>query len=193
MGRPYPKREGAGFFSPLIRAADQKQRILSFNNLVEAHVLRALRTEHGVPIKEVRAAVHFAERELTIDRLLLRPELRTSAGELFLDHYTKLVSLSRSGQLAMRRLLEAYLARIEFDNRLPIRLYPFVAVENTPRRTIAIDPGIAFGRPVVLRSGVSTAAIVARIDAGETSSEVAADYNLHESEIEEAVVYESAA
>lgn len=193
VGRPYPKREGKGFFSPLIHPADPEKRILSFNNLVEAHVLHALRTEHGVPIKEVRAALDFAERELNIDRLLLRPELRANAGELFLDHYSELVSLSRSGQLAMRRLLEAYLQRVDFDARLPVRLYPFVTGERTPDRVIAIDPAIAFGRPVVRRSGISTAAIVARIDAGEQIPDIATDYGLNESEIDEALLYESAA
>ena len=193
VGRPYPKREGKGFFSPLIHPSDAEKRILSFNNLVEAHVLRALRTEHGVPIKEVRAALDFAERELKIDRLLLRPELRANAGELFLDHYTELVSLSRSGQLAMRRLLEAYLERVDFDARLPIRLYPFVTGERTTDRTIAIDPAIAFGRPIVRRSGISTAAIVARIDAGEQIADIATDYGLDECEIDEALLYESAA
>ena len=192
-GRRYRKREGTGFFSPLIRAADSERRVLSFNNLVEAHVLRALRTEHGVPIREVRAALEFAENELKIERLLLRPELRTSAGELFLDHYSELVSLSRSGQIAMRKLLETYLARIDFDARLPIRLFPFVTGERAPDRPIAIDPAIAFGRPVVLRGGISTAAIVARVDAGESVTDIAADYDLDESEIGDALLYEKSA
>lgn len=193
VGRRYPTREGKGFFSPLIRPADPARRILSFNNLVEAHVLRALRTEHGVPIREVRAALQFAESELSIGRLLLSPKLRTSAGELFLDRYTELVSLSRSGQLAMRRLLETYLARVEFDARLPIRLYPFVTGGRTIERPIVIDPSLAFGRPILHGSGISTAAIAARIDAGESVKEVAADYDLNEAEIGEALLYESAA
>ena len=42
-------------------------------------------------------------------------------------------------------------------------------------------------------AGVSTRAIVDRIDAGETAEDVAEDYGLSTSDIEQAVVYERAA
>ena len=60
-------------------------------------------------------------------------------------------------------------------------------------KPIAIDPQIAFGRPIVARRGVSTQAIADRIDAGETVEELASDYGLARAEIEEAVLYERAA
>jgi hypothetical protein len=40
---------------------------------------------------------------------------------------------------------------------------------------IAIDSPIAFGRPVAISRGITTAAIVGRIDAGETVADLAAD------------------
>jgi uncharacterized protein (DUF433 family) len=58
---------------------------------------------------------------------------------------------------------------------------------------IAIDPKIAFGRPVVLRKGITTTVIADRIDAGEKVDDLAADYDLKAAEIEQAVVYERAA
>jgi uncharacterized protein (DUF433 family) len=58
---------------------------------------------------------------------------------------------------------------------------------------IAIDPRVSFGRPVVISQGISTAAIVGRIDAGETVDDVAADYGLSTTEVEHAIVYERAA
>lgn len=95
----------------------------------------------------------------------------------------------------MRHILEQHLRRVEWDDsRFPVRLYPFTSsVSASSERPIAIDPRIAFGRPVVLRAGVSTAAIVARIDAGETIDAIAEDYELGVAEIEEAVLYERAA
>ena len=51
LGRQYPTAEGSGQFPPLIRPASQQLPLLSFANLVEAHVLRSLRTEHGVPVE----------------------------------------------------------------------------------------------------------------------------------------------
>jgi uncharacterized protein (DUF433 family) len=194
VGRAYPKGETVTTFQPLINPARKLPPLLSFYNLIEAHVLRSLRTEHGVAIREVRKAIKYAERTLKIERLLLNKDLRTHAGEVFLDEYGKLISLSASGQMAMRRLLEEHLKRVEWDEwKFPVRLYPYVSPEPTAERPIAIDPAIAFGRPVVLRAGIATEAIAERIDAGETVAALAEDYGLRPEEIEEAVLYERAA
>lgn len=195
VGRAYPKAQGVGRFEPLIHPPRRQPLLLSFWNLVEAHVLRSLRTEHGISLKAVRAALHYAERKLGIERLLLRKELCTGAGRMFLDHYGKLIDLSASGQLAMRELFEQHLKRIEWDAwKFPVRLYPFVTVElAASQKPIVIDPRIAFGRPVLIRAGVATATIVERIDARETVEDLAADYGLSVTEIEQAVLFERAA
>lgn len=194
VGRAYPKGKTLATFQPLIKPASKQPPLLSFYNLIEAHVLRSLRTEHGVAIGELRSAITYAERKLDIERLLLSKDLRTHAGQVFLDEYGKLINLSASGQLAMRRLLEDHLKRVEWDEwQFPVRLYPYVSAEPTTERPIAIDPAIAFGRPVVIRVGIATEAIVERIDAGETIAALAEDYDLKPAEVEEAVLYERAA
>ena len=195
IGRDYPKSGGVARFKPLIRLVSADKTELSFANLVEAHVLRALRTDHGVSIKDVRSALAFAEKALGIERLLLNSALRTDAGNVFLDRYGELINLSKSGQLAMKRLLEAHLRRVEWGpTESPSRLYPFIRGDylDAPK-PIVIDPLIAFGRPIVLRKSVSTRIIADRIDAGETVDDLAQDYDLEPREVEEAVVYERAA
>ena len=195
LGRPYPTSTGSGRFQPLIRPAARRPVSLSFWNLIEAHVLRALRTDHGVSVNAVRTALQFAESTLGIDRLLLSPELRARAGEVFLDRYGELINLSASGQLAIRQVLETHLRRVEWDaRRVPIRLHPFqIADAPDQSRTIVIDPLVSFGRPMLAASGVSTAAIASRIDAGESRDDVAEDYGVPPSDIDAAVVYERAA
>ena len=194
FGRQYPTAQGKGRFRPLIQPASRRPPLLSFSNLIEAHVLRALRTEHGVSVKALREAVTFAEQKLNIDRLLLRPELRADAGRMFLDRYGELINLSASGQLAMRQVLEAHLKRVAWKDRSPVRLHPFILGDVADAEmSIAIDPTISFGRPVVVSRGISTAAIVDRIDAGEPIAAIAADYNLSEEDTEHAVLYERAA
>ena len=194
VGRQYPAAGTTAQFLPLIHAAKSTPVQLSFYNLIESHVLRSLRTDHGVGIKEVRAAVRYAEKNLGIDRLLLRKDLRTHAGEVFLEKYGELLNLTASGQLAMRLLLAEHLKRVEWDrSQFPIRLYPFTSGEISAIKPIAIDPSIAFGRPIVVRAGVSTTTIAERLDVGESVAELAADYGLTEDEIEEAVLYERAA
>ena|SRR5437016_5881762 len=194
VGRPYPTAKGLSQFAAVLKPARREPVTLSFSNLVEAHVLRSLRTEHGVPLDAVRQSLRYAERELNIEKLLLREELRTAGGELFLDRYGELVNLSASGQLAMRRIFEAHLQRVEWGAlRSAIRLYPFVLADRADEKPIVIDPRIAFGRPVVERAFVSTQTILDRIDAGESVAEIALDYGLTAEAIEEAVVFERAA
>lgn len=195
LGRDYPTADGGAHFHPLILPATAQPLLLSFWNLIEAHVLRSLRTDHGVSVQALRQSLDYAQRQLHINRLLLRKELCTNARQVFLDSYGQLINLSASGQLAMRRLLEEHLKRVEWDDDMfPIRLYPFISTNTlTADRPIAIDPQISFGRPVLLRMSISTAAIADRIDAGEPVDDLAADYDLTPAEIEQAVLYERAA
>jgi hypothetical protein len=102
----------------------------------------------------------YAEETLGIEDLLLRQDLLTEAGRIFLGRYGELIDLSNSGQLAVRKVLEAHLRRVEWDPaRLPLRFYPFVTADGIgEERTIALDPRLKFGRPVVQRAVVSTQA-----------------------------------
>lgn len=194
-GRPYPKVTGVEHSPALIRPASSPPPILSFWNLIEAHVLRSLRADHGVRMDALRRAINYAQQSLNIERLLLSQQLRTDAGKLLLERYGELIELSASGQIAMRRLLKEHLDRVEWDKwKFPVRLYPVTSSEMMAAgRPISIDPHIAFGRPVLAQRGVTTGAIVERIDAGETPADLAADYDLSIGEIEEAVLYERVA
>jgi uncharacterized protein (DUF433 family) len=195
VGSPYPTSKGVGHFKQLIRRADPAARILSFNNLVEAHVLRALRTGHGLELKAVRFAIAYVQEKLGIERLLLDRKLLSDGKNVLLEKYGELLNLSNSGQIAMRVVFEAHLQRVEWDNSaLPQRLYPFVRHDvNSGPRHIAIDPSVGFGRPIIRSCGVSTKVIVDRLDAGEPIADLAADYGLKPDEVEEAAVYERAA
>jgi uncharacterized protein (DUF433 family) len=195
VGRRYPTSDGVGRFHPLIHPPRREPAILSFWNLIEAHVLRAMRTEHGVSMDALRKALAYAQKKLSIERLLLSKDLCTDGGRVLLDRYGELIDLSASGQIAMRRVFQEHLKRVDWDeSKFPIRLYPFPSADNAgASRPIAIDPQIAFGRPIVARKGISTSTIADRIDTGEGLKDLAADYDLTVSEIEEAVLYERAA
>ena len=192
-GRSYRLSAGrTGFSEPLILRPDPRDARLSFSNLVEAHVLRALRAEHQVPMAHVRRALDYAQREFGIDRLLIRDELRAAPGEMFLQEYGRLLSLSRAGQFAMEKILDAFLRRVVRDAKgLPLRLYPFTSPSLLEdRRIVAIDPRISYGRPAIERKGISTAVLAERLNAGESVRDLAEDYGLQDEEIEEAILYE---
>src|SRR5262245_57803924 len=177
LGRHFPRLAGRGFSEPLIQKPDPRDERLSFTNLIEAHVLHALRVKHGVTMRAVREALDYVQRQFHIDRLLIRKELRAAPGELFLAEYGRLLSLSPAGQFAMEKILEAYLKRVARDSDgLPLRLYPFTAPDTAEdRRVVVIDPRVSFGRPAIARKGISTAILAERLNAGESIRELAYD------------------
>src|SRR5229473_6575116 len=46
-------------FKPLIELADKRNKLLSFYNLVEAHILRFTTEQRNVPFKNVRKALDY--------------------------------------------------------------------------------------------------------------------------------------
>ena len=167
---------------------------LSFNNLIEIHVLRSLRVAHEIRLDRVREALEIAQKEFGVDRLLINEQLRMSAGQLFLDRYGMIADLSRSQQLAMRALFKGSLKRIEYtQNGLPRDFFPMQRIGNTGQKLILVSPVIAFGRAVIERLAVSTHIIADRLNAGEGEESVMNDYGLERGELEEAAAYEAAA
>jgi uncharacterized protein (DUF433 family) len=157
--------------------------------------LRSLRAVHDVRMSAVREAINYAEKECTINRLLLSDDLRTAAGKLFIERLGQIVDLSHSGQLAMTEVLMGHLKRIDRGIAgSPLRLFPVIpSLGLLSDHIVTIDPTIAFGRPFIAGKGVRTSAIVERLDANESRDLVAGDYGLNDSEIDAAVLYERAA
>ena len=191
-GQKYRRKDDTGFFEPVIQRPDPDDTRLSFKNLIEAHVLRSLRTTHDVALEAVREAVQIAEDRYGIERLLIHADLKTSAGELFLDQYERLVTLTKAEQLVIRETFRSFLCRVEYDElNLPRRLFPITGGETKGRvPVISISPYVSFGRPTISRTGISTGAIRSRIDAGESVEHVANDYGLKQHEVEAALRYE---
>jgi len=181
-------------FAAVIPAADTRKRLLSFANLCELHVLSAIRREHRVSLPTVRKSLDYVRRRLDSDRPLLQREFLTNGVSLFVEHASELLNVSSEGQTALRGEFERALARIERDRRgRPIRLFPFSrsrdASEEQPQ-VVAVDPTIAFGRPMLARAGVRTEVIVSRFNAGDEPADMAADYGVSEKDILEALRYE---
>lgn len=186
-GRRYRIKTGQSSFKPIIPVKDSK---LSFLQLVELYILRALRRVHQVKIESVRKAIDYAEHQLGIERLLLSKELLTGGGNLFIERYGELISLNKSGQLALKEILRDYLTRVDRDaNNTPIRLYPYIN-EGSEDKKIVIDPRVSFGYPTLKGTGIKTRVVVSRIDAGESIDEVAHDYGIKPEQVKSAILYE---
>lgn len=183
-----------GRFRPVIAPADRKNRLLSFANLCELHVLASIRRRHKVPLPTVRDSLDFVSKELRVERPLIAQQFRTNGIDLFIRHAGQLLNTSKRQQ-ALRGDFEDALSRIEWNEQgAPIRLFPFTrsSRELTGQpRAVVIDPNLSFGRPVLVQAGVTTDVIGDRFNAGDSPQEMADDYGVDSDDILEAIRFES--
>lgn len=193
FGRTYPTRSGQKAFEPVIPPAEPLRGWLSFQNLIEIHVLSAVRRRHHIRLDKVRSAIRFLAKEFGTKHPLANEQMFTDNKNLFVEKYGSLVSASAEGQIVLKDVLAAYLERVERSPQgVPIRLFPFArerADAHDPK-FVVIDPRVQFGRPCIAGKNVTTAVIVDRYKAGESSDDLAEDYRCSRAEIEEAVRYE---
>jgi uncharacterized protein (DUF433 family) len=191
LGLDYPPQ----YLKPVIRKASPDDRRLSFSNLIEAHVLRALRTKHGISMADVRTAIDDVQERLGIERLLISPKLKAGAGKMFIDLYSELIELPMSGQIVIRDAFAHHLEAVVHDPEgVPVKLYPWIPDPlGKPRTTIIIDPEVSFGAPVTTNRGISTAVLTDLVDAGLSLDDLAAEYGLSSEEVGDAIRFERAA
>ncbi len=188
-GRPYPTKAGKRFFRPVVIVPMLNPPVLSFLNLVEVHVLDAIRREHQIPLDKVRIAIDYLRNQIGSRHPLADHRFETDGLDLFVQEWGRLINVTRSGQMAMREVLQAHLQRIERDpSGLAIRLYPFTRKRQLDEpKLIAIDPRISFGKPVLSGTGIPTGILAERYKAGESMEQLARDYARPRLEIEEAI------
>jgi uncharacterized protein (DUF433 family) len=165
---------------------DAKHPLLSFFNLAEAHVLRALRTQHAIKLPHIRKALDYVSAYLGKPHPLVQATFSTDGVRLFVEELGKLIDATGFGQAVMPELM-GHLARLEFENETVARIYPFTRPHESGPKTVFIDPRYSFGRPVLVGINIPTAVIVDRYKAGENVDSLAHDYGCERLAIEEAI------
>ena len=164
--------------------------ILSFINLVEAHVLWAITRKHKIKLPNVREAVDYLRKDLNEPHPLATIDLEHDGVDIVVRILGDIINASKQGQVAMKAIVEASLRRVQRgpDGKTPVVLYPYVTDDvSMDRRPVMFNPEIAFGRLVIVNSGVPTTEVAQRYKAGESIDELADDYGLQRIEIEDAV------
>ncbi|NJN74780.1 MAG: DUF433 domain-containing protein [Limnothrix sp. RL_2_0] len=189
IGRKYPVNKGEKYFHPLIEVQQTKPLTLTFTNLVELHILRAIRHHHKIDLDKVRTALDYIDEQFKIPHPLAHQTFQTDGVNLFIEKYGSLINASQKGQLALKEVLKIHLDRIEADDHgTAIKLYPFTRsnLENNPK-IVVIDPRISFGRLVIADTGIPTAILAERYHAGDSIEELVYDYECDPLKIEEAI------
>ena len=206
-GRSYPTKKGQKTFLSLIQRPESKTPQLSFTNLVEAHVLRVIRTVHNIPLDKVRIALDYLTEQFNTPHPLIQKQFTTDGVDLFIEQVEHLINVSRSGQLAIKKVLSQLLTRIEWDEKdIATKLFPFVEPFesqlsppnnnfNNPsidhNKIITISPNISFGKPTITGTGVPTKVIIELYNAGDSLEDIAEDYSCSVFQIEQAILFES--
>lgn len=166
--------------------------LLSFVNLVEAHMLATIRRKHNISLQKIRPAIDYLRRYYYEPHPLATMDLEADEVDLFMREAGKTLNISKQGQIAMKEAVEAHLRRVERGRGgMPLVLYPFVSADFTvDRKPVMFNPDISFGRMVIAKTGIPTSEVAERFFAGETIAELAQDFRLPASVIEDAVRFE---
>jgi len=178
---------------PLIRVAGKHPRSLSFMNLLECHMLAAMRSLYDLRLPKIRRAVAHLNKHSEFKHPLIERPLYTNRVDVLLKEIDGILNISRDGQFVIPELVEIHLERIEYDQRT-LKFYPFVRQRAAGEpKFIVINPSVGFGKPVIAGTGISTAVIASRFNARESVPDLAKEYGLEETQIEEAIRWETRA
>lgn len=192
-GRPYPKGSGQAFSRPVIEPADPDGPVLSFFNLVEAHIIKSTRQRDEVPLLAIRDAIDYVSEHFPGPHPLLTNDFYTEGRHLFIKKLDELINASKRGQLGIEPILGQYLDRINRDvDGMPLALNPFIP-SRPNSRAVSIQFKVSSGAPVITGTGILVSAIRGRHAQGESISDLAEDYALAVDTIEDAIAYLEAA
>lgn len=190
-GRKYSTKSGDKEFLPIIERPNPENPQLSFTNIIEAHMLRVIRTIHNIPLDKVRLALDYISNQFDTKHPLAIKQFSTDGVDLFIEELEHLINVSRSGKLTMKKVFTNLLTRVEWDNHnFATRLYPEINNIND-NKILTIDPYVSFGKPTITGTGVPTKIIVELYDAGDSLEDIAEDYDCQINQIEEAIRFES--
>jgi uncharacterized protein (DUF433 family) len=165
--------------------------ILSWNNLAEAHVLKAMRKVHGLSMQGIRKALRELENVRATRHPLLDESFETDGVNLCIREEDRVINLSRHRQQEIKDFVTIYLHRIKRNRGVATYLFPFVVADTADEpKSISISPKVSFGKPVLAGTGVSTSVIVGRFKARDSISDLAREYEVSESVLEDAVRWE---
>ncbi|MGF7233779.1 MAG: DUF433 domain-containing protein [Frankia sp.] len=168
--------------------------VVPFVGLAEGLVLAATR-QAGVPLQRIRPALAQLSRELGIEHALASRALYTDGAELLYDFAERggddpdarsareLVVL-RDGQRVFADVIESYLQRVEFADDGFVQLIRLPGYRDAD---VLVDPRRGFGQPIFAHGAARVEDALGRFRAGEPIAEVAEEFGVHQSELEDAL------
>jgi uncharacterized protein (DUF433 family) len=182
-------------YRPVIRVEPKGgHAAVTWAEFVEAGLLREYRQTHRVSMAELRAFIDQVRREFGVPYPLAHQRPYVSGKELLaeaqdatgLDAGLCLVATVR-GQYVLTPAADAFYKRVTWEGDAAAAWRP----HDDPQSPVSVQPGMRAGRPAV--KGISTEAVREHEQAGETVSDIAADFGLTDEDVLWALAYETSA
>jgi uncharacterized protein (DUF433 family)/DNA-binding transcriptional MerR regulator len=177
-----PKTHQEALWNPQY-GLDQEEPLLGFRDLLEARIVRGLRS-HGLGMPTIRACLRLAREITDDDHPFSTRRFRTDGKRLFVESEGALIDL-KLRQHVIKRIIEPSFVDLDFDAEAASRWWL-----NPRKKTIVLDPARSFGQPIVDSTGVSTARLLQAVDAEGSVDRVAQLYDLKPSVVRDALAFE---
>jgi uncharacterized protein (DUF433 family) len=188
-------RRGGRVYRPIIREEPRGDRqAVTWAEFIEAGLLREYRRTHGVPMAELRAFIDIVRHRYHVPYPLAHLRPFVSGRDLLIQAQEEaglepdfcLVALVR-GQALLTPAADSFVKRVTWHDDVATKWRP----HDDPKSPVRIDPDVRFGRPAV--SGVSTEALWEHEQAGETTEDIAGEFDLSPEAVRWAIAYEQSA
>ena len=178
--------EGERYEMPPVTPTMDPKEAVAFVDLMEVATIGQLRKK-GFSFKRIRQINAYCRLYLKQPRPLVTQRFKVAGRDIFLDEdFDILVDVGReAGMLAWREVLEPFLEDVEYENELARRWWPLGR-----NRMVVVDPDYGFGLPVVEGTGVRTEIIAERHRAGDSTDEIAYDFDVTPKQIKDALQWE---
>jgi uncharacterized protein (DUF433 family) len=144
-----------------------------------------------LPMQRIRPAVRILEEQIGLKHALASEKLFSDGAEILYDFAERYdedeigsLVVVRSGQRVFRSVVANYLQLISYDDTGWARS---LVLPITKRPIVAVDPWRGFGQPLFLHGGAPLENVLARIRAGEPPEDVAADFEVPQEDVQEAL------
>ena len=170
---------------PVTPTAETKEAV-NFVDLMEVAAIGKLRKK-GFSFKRIRKINATARFYLQKHRPLVTETFKIKGRDIFVDDgFGILVNVGHeAGMQAWDEVLDPFLETVEYEGEIVRRWWPL-------GKDVAglVDPDYGFGLPVIEGTGVRTEIIAERHRAGDSSDEIAYDFDVTPKQIKDALRWE---
>jgi uncharacterized protein (DUF433 family) len=173
--------------------SEQDEPLLGFRDLIEARVVRGLRTL-GIGLPTIRRCLELASEFVNDTHPFSTRKFKTDGRNIFLEITDKFAAEDRdpalidlrSRQRVFKTIVQPSFVDLSFDADVASRwwLLPH-------KKTIVLDPARSFGQPIVAEGGVPTARLAQSVDAEGSVDRVARLFELKPAIVRDALRFEA--